>query len=69
MSEENTREEQTTKKRGEKKPQAEMSFLEHLEELRWHIVRSAVAILVVEFVDFVMKKLIFDVVILAPRTP
>lgn len=69
MSEKNTVEEQTTKKRGNKKPEAEMSFLEHLEELRWHIVRSAAAIFIVAIIAFVMKKFIFDVVILAPRTP
>ena len=69
MSEENTREEQTTKKSGKKKNEAEMSFLEHLEELRWHIVRSAGAIMVFAIVAFVMKNFIFDVIILAPRTP
>lgn len=69
MNEENTREEQTTKKSGKQKPEAEMSFLEHLEELRWHIVRSAAAIMIFAIVAFVMKKFIFDVVILAPRTP
>ncbi len=69
MSEENTREEQTTKKQGPKKKEVEMSFLDHLEELRWHIVRSASAIMLFAIVAFVMKHFIFDVVILAPRTP
>ncbi len=69
MSEENTREEQTTKKKGKKTPEAEMSFLDHLEELRWHIVRSAAAIMVFAIVAFIMKGFIFDVIILAPRTP
>ena len=69
MSEENTREEQTTKKTGGKKKETEMSFLDHLEELRWHIVRSAGAIMVFAIIAFVMKSFIFDVVILAPRTP
>jgi len=69
MSEENTREEQTTKNKGPKKGEAEMSFLEHLEELRWHIVRSAAAVMVFAIVAFIMKSFIFDVVILAPRTP
>ena len=32
------------KRRGKKTPQGEMSFLEHLEELRWHIIRSVVFI-------------------------
>jgi sec-independent protein translocase protein TatC len=68
MSEENTREEQTTKKKGVQK-EAEMSFLDHLEELRWHIVRSAAAIMLFAIIAFVMKRFIFDVVILAPSTP
>lgn len=69
MSEENKREEQTTKKKGNPKPETEMSFLDHLEELRWHIVRSAAAIMIFAIVAFIMKGFIFDVVILAPRTP
>lgn len=69
MSKENTQEEQTTKKKGKKKQEAEMSFLDHLEELRWHIVRSAAAIMIFAIAAFIMKGFIFDVVILAPRTP
>lgn len=71
MSQEDNREEQTTKKRGkkEKVPQSEMTFLEHLEELRWHIVRSAAAIFIFAIAAFVMKEFIFDTVILRPRLP
>lgn len=69
MSEESTHEEQTTKKKNKKVPQAEMSFLEHLEELRWHIVRSAAAVMVFAVVAFIMKGFIFDTVILRPRLP
>lgn len=69
MSNDTNREEQTTKKKGKQKNQAEMSFLDHLEELRWHIVRSASAIFVFAIVAFVMKEFIFDVVILHPRLP
>ena len=69
MSESATREEQTTKKRRGKALQAEMSFLEHLEELRWHIIRSAMAIFVFAIVAFIMKGLIFDTIILKPKTP
>ena len=29
-----------------KKGEKEMSFLEHLEELRWHIIRSILAIVI-----------------------
>jgi len=46
-----------------------MSFLEHLEELRWHIIRSIGAILVLMIVAFVFKNIIFDHVILAPKSP
>lgn len=47
----------------------EMSFLEHLEELRWHIIRSALAIMLFAIVAFIMKDFIFNTVILNPRTP
>ena len=48
-----------------KKPD-EMSFLEHLEALRWHIIRSFIAIVVVGIVAFINKDLVFDEVIFAP---
>ena len=44
----------------------EMSFLEHLEELRWHIVRAIVAILLFAVVLFVVHKWFFKAVIMAP---
>jgi sec-independent protein translocase protein TatC len=46
--------------------EGEMSFLEHLEELRWHIIRSVLAIVIFMIVAFVFKKIIFDTIILAP---
>jgi sec-independent protein translocase protein TatC len=69
MSESQNREEQTTKKRGKKPEQAEMSFLDHLEELRWHIIKSAIAISVFAIVAFILKGFIFDTIILKPKTP
>lgn len=42
-----------------------MSFLAHLEELRWHLVRSAIAILIVATGVFVFMEFIFDNFILA----
>jgi len=69
MTNDTNREEQTTKKKGKKKSEAEMTFLDHLEELRWHIVRSAGAIFIFAIVAFVMKEFIFDVIILRPRLP
>ncbi|RXQ88788.1 twin-arginine translocase subunit TatC [Ancylomarina salipaludis] len=44
-----------------------MSFLEHLEVLRWHLIRSALAVLVFAVVAFVFYDIIFDKIILAPK--
>ncbi len=44
----------------------EMSFLDHLEELRWHIVRSVVAIMIFMVVAFIYTPEIFDKIIFAP---
>ncbi len=59
----------TKKKKRADSTYTEMSFLEHLEELRWHIIRSALAIMVFAVVAFVMKDFIFNTIILNPRTP
>lgn len=69
MSESSNKEERTTKKKGKKAKPAEMSFLDHLEELRWHIVRSAASILIFAVIAFIMKDFIFDTIILNPRNP
>jgi sec-independent protein translocase protein TatC len=45
----------------------ELSFWEHLEELRAHIIRSLSAVLLFSVVAFIGKKFIFDNIILAPR--
>src|SRR3972149_2745141 len=47
----------------------EMSFLDHLEALRWHLIRSAVAILLFTTLAFLNKGLIFDTIILGPKSP
>lgn len=47
----------------------EMSFLDHLEELRWHLIRSTIAIMVVGIVAFIAKDFIFDIVIFGPKKP
>ena len=43
-----------------------MSFLDHLEELRWHIVRSLIAIGVFSVMAFLMKDFFFHELILGP---
>lgn len=45
----------------------EMSFLDHLEALRWHLVRSAIAILAFGTLAFIYKDFIFDGILLAPK--
>lgn len=44
----------------------EMSFLDHLEELRWHIIRSVGSILVFTIVAWIFQKEIFGGIIMAP---
>ena len=44
----------------------EMSFLEHLEELRWHIIRSLIAIVSMGIILFLFQRWMFDVVIFGP---
>lgn len=46
--------------------EGEMSFLDHLEELRWHVVRAVIAILFFMIAAFVYTKEIFDNIIFAP---
>lgn len=51
-----------------KKTQAgEMSFLDHLEELRWLLVRSTIAIVICGCVAFAFSSFIFDEIIFAPK--
>jgi sec-independent protein translocase protein TatC len=44
----------------------EMSFLQHLEELRWHLVRSAIVVTVLAIVAFCLNDFLFDTVIFGP---
>ncbi|MBS0010736.1 MAG: twin-arginine translocase subunit TatC [Bacteroidales bacterium] len=57
------------KRRKKAKEENEMSFLEHLEELRWHIVRSVAAIFIVGIVAFIYNDIVFDTIIIAPKNP
>ena len=45
----------------------EMSFLDHLEDLRWHILRSFIAILICGSIAFIFKDFIFDKIIFGPK--
>lgn len=44
----------------------EMSFLDHLEDLRWHLIRIVVAVMVCATGAFLAKSFIFDFLIFGP---
>jgi sec-independent protein translocase protein TatC len=48
---------------------ADMTFIDHLEELRMHIIRSVIAILIMAIVIFVYRNWIFDYIITGPINP
>ncbi len=50
-------------------PNKDMNFLDHLEALRWHLVRATIAILVIAVVAFIYKEILFDVIIFGPKSP
>jgi len=52
-----------------KKKDGEMSFLDHLEVMRWHLLRAMAAIVILALVAFVFKDIVFDKIILAPKEP
>ncbi len=47
----------------------EMTFIEHLEELRWNVIRAVGAILVFTIIAFIFIEEIYDKIILAPSKP
>lgn len=47
----------------------EMTFMEHLEELRWHIVRIVVVVVLISIVFLIYPQFVFDQIILAPKNP
>lgn len=46
-----------------------MSFLGHLEALRWHLFRSVLVVMTMAIVLFFFKEFLFDGVLLAPKNP
>ncbi|MEP7166264.1 MAG: twin-arginine translocase subunit TatC [Ferruginibacter sp.] len=51
---------------GETPANAEMSFIDHLEALRWHIVRAVIAWLIGAIAIFVYIDWVFDNIVYAP---
>ena len=56
----------STKKHRKPDPEKEMSFWEHLEELRWRLVRATLAIVAMAVVAFANREFVFDTVLLGP---
>src|SRR6187431_930833 len=53
----------------EKKELKEMSFLDHLEELRWLLVRSTIAVLIMAGAAYFISDYLFDTIIFGPTRP
>tara|TARA_B100000686_G_C16794700_1_gene981436 strand:- start:505 stop:1314 length:810 start_codon:yes stop_codon:yes gene_type:complete len=45
----------------------QMSFLDHLEELRWHLIRSSFAVIIFASLAFLFKDFIFDTLLFGPK--
>ena len=45
----------------------EMSFLDHLEDLRWHLIRSFLSVIILASIAFLAKDFIFNVLIFGPK--
>ena len=54
-------------RKSKKQTEKEMSFLNHLEELRWHLIRSVLAIVILASIAFLAKDFIFNVLIFGPK--
>lgn len=54
-------------KRKKKDPNKEMSFLDHLEDLRWHLIRASLSVVIVGVAAFLAKDFIFDTIIFGPK--
>lgn len=48
------------------KNEKEMSFLDHLEELRWHLIRSLLAIVIIGIALFLAQEWLFKSIIFGP---
>ncbi|MEE4258562.1 MAG: twin-arginine translocase subunit TatC [Bacteroidales bacterium] len=60
--------EEVKSKKKKKSEEKVMTFWDHLDELRMHIIRSLIAIIILAIVAFLNRKFIFDYVILAPSS-
>src|ERR1700754_90265 len=53
-------------KRRQREDRSEMTFIDHLEALRWHIMRSLLAVMIVAVIIFFNIQWVFDKIIAGP---
>ncbi|CDF78789.1 twin-arginine translocation protein TatC [Formosa agariphila KMM 3901] len=46
-----------------------MSFLDHLEDLRWHLIRATLSVMIAATFAFLAKSFIFDTILFGPTRP
>ena len=49
-----------------KDTKAEMSFIDHLEDLRWHVIRSVIAVLIGAIIVFIYSDYVVNQILFAP---
>ncbi|HMT54165.1 MAG: twin-arginine translocase subunit TatC [Saprospiraceae bacterium] len=47
----------------------EMGFLDHLEELRWHVIRAGLAVIFFATIALIFQNEVFEYIIYAPKKP
>jgi sec-independent protein translocase protein TatC len=49
-----------------KDPKTEMSFIDHLEDLRWHVIRAVIAVVIGAIVVFIYSDFVVNKILFAP---
>lgn len=68
MSEQTIIAAQSINKKKKKEPKVEMSFLDHLETLRWHIIKAVSSIVIFAIIAYMNSKFIWNNIIFAPNS-
>jgi len=50
----------------DKDAKGEMTFIDHLEELRWHVIRSVIAVLIGAVAVFIYSDIVIDKIVMGP---
>lgn len=53
----------------QKNTKAEMAFVDHIEELRWHIIRALAVVIIASIVVFFNIECVWDSIIMGPAHP